>query len=236
MKLQHLLSIVLLSKTGLSASDGAGGLEKPASLLANLRHLTFDVFPKTLHNQRTWIKKLRHGQTKYQMKQTKALENAIIKAENDLNLEKEKRVELEIQILADSNKASAEFLEYKETQMKALENAKTKAETELEAETVKRVELENKVLVDRKNYEQMMKNLNTKLSALSEDFEKLKATSQEVHDTWFDETDDHTQANKFVQDYEDNFGNGISSGGGLLVPVINEKAIISKTTLSPPVQ
>ena len=198
----------------------------------NLRHLTLDVFPEKFHNQRTWIKKLRHGQTNYQMKQSKALENAKTKAEKDLNIEKEKRVALEIQISAENAKASAGFVAFQETQMKALENAKTKAETELEAETVKRVELKNEILVNRKNYERMMKNMNTKLSALSEDFEKLKASSQEVHDTWFDETDDHTQANKFVQDYEDNFGNGISSAGGLLVPVITKKAAITKTTLS----
>merc|ERR1712071_449732 len=88
------------------------------------------------------------------------------------------------------------------------ENAKAKASTELKAETEKRVELENKVMVDRLNFEHILVSLTTKLHALTEDFQTLKVKSDAVHDTWFDETDDHTQANKFINDYESKYGSG----------------------------
>jgi len=156
MKLQHILSIVLLSKTGLSVSEGADKLDKRGqSLMANLKHLSFDVFPETLKKQRSWIKNLQHGQTRYQKKQVNKLENAVDKAENELEIETGKRVELANQILADKAESDAEFSTFKDNQMEALEKAETKAETELSAETEKREQLENKVVIDEENLEQL---------------------------------------------------------------------------------
>merc|ERR1712168_575039 len=94
---------------------------------------------------------------------------------------------------------------YQKAQVQALEDAKIKAEEDLKVESEKRVALEHLYTVEKELFSQSMKNLQSELSALREKFEELKARNDKTHDTWFDESDDHTHANAFVESYSKEF-------------------------------
>merc|ERR1712117_725924 len=167
MKVRHITFLVLCCSKTFAFSENLDYLSDEAvennhskSLISNLRRLTFEVFPKTLREQRIMLEKLRLGKTKYQ-----------------------------------------------KSQVQALEDAKLKAEQELKVETEKRVAFENLYKVEKELFSQSMNSLQLELGNLREKFEELKARNDKTHDTWFDESDDHTHANAFVESYSKEFKN-----------------------------
>merc|ERR1719186_1113325 len=156
MKLVHIILAVLLSNSVFSEKPVK---RKSKSLIHQIRKFTLDIFPEQLKNQRRLIKLLNHGNTAYQKSQVQAIHDAKIKAENELGVE-----------------------------------------------TQKRIELEEKYAVDKAEFEKTLVGLNDQLATLREQFDNLKDKSNQVHDEWFDESDDHTHATAFLNSYEDDFG------------------------------